>query len=32
MNSLDEYIYEVIDNENDARICAQLLAEECAGA
>jgi len=28
MTTLDEYTYEVIDNENDARICAQLLAEE----
>ena len=28
MASHDEYTYEVIDNENDARICAQLLAEE----
>ncbi|CAF1313692.1 unnamed protein product [Rotaria sordida] len=28
MSTSDEYIYEVIDNENYARICAQLLAEE----
>ncbi|CAF3987090.1 unnamed protein product [Rotaria sordida] len=25
-----EYTYEVIDNENDARTCAQLIAEEFA--
>ncbi|CAF0864678.1 unnamed protein product [Rotaria sordida] len=28
MSTSDKYTYEVIDNENDARICAQLLAEE----
>jgi hypothetical protein len=28
MTNLDEYTYEVIDNENDARVCAQLLSEE----
>ncbi|CAF1482606.1 unnamed protein product [Rotaria sp. Silwood1] len=24
----DEYVYEIINNENDARICAELIAEE----
>jgi hypothetical protein len=28
MASNDEYVYEVIDNEKDARVCAELLAEE----
>lgn len=28
MTNTNEYIYEVIDNEHDARICAKLLAEE----
>ena len=30
MAGLDDYTYELIDNENDARVCAQLLAEEFA--
>ena len=28
MTSADEYVYEVIDNEKDARVCAQLIADE----
>ena len=30
MTNLDEYTYEVLENEHDARICAQLLAKEFA--
>ncbi|UJR11343.1 hypothetical protein I4U23_015524 [Adineta vaga] len=30
MNTINDYTYEVINNETDARICAQLLAEEFA--
>ena len=28
MGETHEYVYEVIDNETDARTCAQLMAEE----
>ncbi|CAF2678903.1 unnamed protein product [Rotaria sp. Silwood2] len=28
MTNVDEYTYEVINNENDAQVCARLIAEE----
>ncbi|MCC7159930.1 MAG: hypothetical protein IT281_10395, partial [Ignavibacteria bacterium] len=26
--TVDEYVYEIINNKNDARLCAELIAEE----